>query len=94
MQPRASEAELLRDGEPVLSVCGGLPQGLLRERGQTTMAQGLDAGQVCLCLSVCASLCFSVCLCSCAYVALYNSPLTNSLMVMTRLLKILQGENN
>lgn len=60
------------------------------------MAQGLDAGQVCLFLCVCmrASLCFSVCLCSCAYVALYNSPLTNSLMVMTQLLKILQGENN
>lgn len=31
VQLGASEAELLRDGEPVLSVCGGLPQGLLRE---------------------------------------------------------------
>lgn len=48
VQRRASEAELLRDGEPVLSVGGGLPQGLSGERGQTTVAQRLDAGQVSL----------------------------------------------
>lgn len=47
VQLSASEAELLWDGEPVLSVCGGLPQGFLREWGQTTVAQGLDADQVC-----------------------------------------------
>lgn len=35
----------------MLSVCGGLPQGLFRERGQTTVAQGLDAGQVGVCVS-------------------------------------------
>lgn len=46
VQRGASEAELLRDGEPVRSVSGGLPQGLSGERGQTTVAQRLDAGQV------------------------------------------------
>lgn len=59
VQPGASEAELLWDGEPVLSVCGGLPQGLLREWGQTTMAQRLDAGQVCQCV-VCVCCCLSL----------------------------------
>lgn len=46
VQRCTSEAELLRDGEPVRSVSGGLPQGLPGERGQTTVAQRLDAGQV------------------------------------------------
>lgn len=46
VQRGASPAELLRDGEPVLSVGGGLPQELSGERGQTTVAQRLDAGQV------------------------------------------------
>lgn len=48
VQFSAREAELLWDGEAVLSVGGGLPQGLSGERGQTTVAQGLDAGQVCV----------------------------------------------
>lgn len=49
VQLSAREAELLWDGEAVLSVGGGLPQGLPRERGQTTVAQRLDADQVSVC---------------------------------------------
>lgn len=68
VQLGASEAELLRDGEPVLSVRGGLPQGLFGERGQTTVAQGLDAGQVCVC----------VCVCKCEFWCAYISSPYNS----------------
>lgn len=46
VQCGAGQSQLLRDGEPVLSVGGGLPQGLSGERGQTPVAQRLDAGQV------------------------------------------------
>lgn len=53
LQPGASEAQLLPDGEAELPVCGGLPQGLPGDRGQTAVAQRLDAGQVGWCAQLC-----------------------------------------
>lgn len=51
-----SKAELLWHGETVLSICGGLSQGFFRKWGQATLAQGLDANQVCVCVRPCAQL--------------------------------------